>query len=131
MRAACAIAAAASGSGNAAQLLSRAERDATWIERDVRYTPIMTRALARMLRAGVAATRGNPATALDLLDGAIAGFREGHSVLWLAIASRLRGELLGGEEGGAMVRESDAWMAGEGIVNPARLAAAYAPGFHT
>lgn len=49
--------------------------------------------------------------------------------LHAAIARRQLGRLLGGDEGHALVEETDQWMAGQGIKNPARMAALLAPGF--
>jgi hypothetical protein len=37
--------------------------------------------------------------------------------------------MLEGDEGRAMMREADDWMACEGIKNPARMTAAFIPGF--
>jgi hypothetical protein len=47
-----------------------------------------------------------------------------------AEAARLRlGELLGSEEGAALTAQAHANMQSLGVVNPARWAGAYAPGF--
>lgn len=128
MRAACAIA-AARVARDPKPLLAIAERDAGRLEREAHYSVILNRAWAQMLRAGIAVTRENRRAALDHLHGAMDNFRECRSAFYLAMARRKRGELLSGDEGRAQIAAADAWMAGEGIVNPGRLAAAFVPGF--
>ena len=49
--------------------------------------------------------------------------------LFAAAARRRLGGLLGGDEGRALIAQADAWMAGQEIRNPARMAACIAPGF--
>jgi len=128
MRAACAIAAA----GNAPDpkpLLAIAERHAKALERERHYSVISNNAKAKLLRAGIAATLGNEAAALDYLTFAIDRFKECESPFWHALALRRKGQLLGGKEGLSLVAEADRWMATEGIVNPAAMTAAFIPGF--
>jgi hypothetical protein len=127
MRAACAIAAAQVAS-DPKPLIARAEREAGRLERS-HYTVIWTRAWPQVVRAEVAVARGKRTQALAHLDRAIEGFRESGAAFFLAIARRKKGELLGGDEGRALIASADAWMAGEGIVDPARLAATFVPGF--
>jgi hypothetical protein len=86
-------------------------------------------ALARLIRAGVAAFRGDRASAGPLLEEAISRFEAEDMGLFAAAAKRRLGELRGGTQGQALVAEADAWMTGRGIVNPARMAATFAPGF--
>ena len=127
MRAACAIA-AAQVAADPKPLLARAERDARRLERS-RYSVSWTRDWPRVIRAQVALARGDRAKALAHLDHAIVGFAGSRAAFFLALARRKKGELLGGDEGRALIAEADAWMAGEGIVDPARLAATFVPGF--
>ena len=48
--------------------------------------------------------------------------------LFAAAARRRRGELAGGEEGAAAMAAADAWMRGQAIRRPERMAAMLAPG---
>jgi hypothetical protein len=41
---------------------------------------------------------------------------------------RRRGELLGGDEGRALIAAADEWMTSQGIRNPVRMAAMIVPG---
>jgi hypothetical protein len=84
--------------------------------------------LALLLRASVAATRGETARALPLLESAEVGLTVAEMALHAAAARRRRGELVGGETGRGLVAAADAWMAGQGIKNPERMAAMLAPG---
>ena len=87
------------------------------------------RALALLIRAGVASVRGDATSAVTLLTGAAAAFDAVDMGLFAASARRRLGVLLGGEEGGALMAQADAWMTGQEIRNPARMAACVAPGF--
>ena len=49
--------------------------------------------------------------------------------LYAAVARRRLGALLGGDAGRDLVAQADSWMAGQGIVNPSRMTALFAPGF--
>ena len=49
--------------------------------------------------------------------------------LWHAVAKRRKGELAGGDEGDALLAAADVWLTGEGITNPERITAVFAPGF--
>ncbi len=124
-RAACAIAAARTAD-DPRPLLAAAERDVARLMRE-NYAPISTAAWPKMLEAAIALARGDRDAALARIGVAVDRFAEYHSAFYLAIARRLKGELLGGGEGRALVAAADAWMAGEGIVNPARLASAFVP----
>jgi len=124
-RAACAIA-AARVAADPEPLLALAHRCAARLRR-LNYSPISTSAWPEMIDAAVALVRGDRATALDRIGRAVDRFEEYGSAFYLAIARRRKGELLGGDEGRALVAAADAWMAGEGIVNPARLASAFVP----
>jgi serine/threonine protein kinase len=85
--------------------------------------------LAWLIRAGVAAGRGDRPGALALLRDAEAGLRAADMGLFAAAACYRRGVLLGGDAGRALAVQAVGWMEGQGIRNPARMAALYAPGF--
>lgn len=84
--------------------------------------------LAHVLRAGVAAARGQTDAAIQMLESAEAGFGAAEMALHAAAARRRRGELVGGDAGGSLVASADGWMAGQGIRCPERMAAMLAPG---
>ena len=111
--------------GSRERLLRSATRDARKIERRRMSwaTP-----LAHLVRAGIAALRKRKEEALTLLAMAEKGFAEVDMKLYAAAASRQRGQLLGGEEGRALMVSTDAIMANENIRNSARIAAMLAPG---
>ena len=101
-----------------------AEGDARRLERE--NTPWMA-PLARRLRAGIAALRGDNDAAGGFLRSAIEGFQSADMPLHAAVLRRRLGELLGGQAGRALIDEADAWMTGQGIKNPPRMTALYAP----
>jgi hypothetical protein len=84
--------------------------------------------LALLLRAGAAATRGETERGLTLLTSSEAGLAAADMALHAAVARRRRGELMGGDTGQSLVASTDAWMAGQSIKNPDRMAAMLAPG---
>jgi eukaryotic-like serine/threonine-protein kinase len=84
--------------------------------------------LALLLRAGAAATRGEPERAVPLLESAEDGFVAAEMALHTAAARRRRGELVGGDAGRSLLASADSWMSSQGIKNPARMTAMLAPG---
>jgi serine/threonine protein kinase/tetratricopeptide (TPR) repeat protein len=128
MYAACAIAAASEGRDRK-RLLALAEKLAKALERERHYSVISNNAKAKLLRAGIASTRGDLPAALEHLSFAIDRFKECGSAFWHALSLRRKGQMLEGDEGRALMREADDWMACEGIKNPARMTAAFIPGF--
>ncbi len=88
------------------------------------------RNLATLLRAGLAAARGDVASALRGLDRGIEQLSlAGHYSLRLAHARRAKGLLLGGNEGNAWTTRAEAELLGLGVVQPGRHAMAVLPGF--
>lgn len=84
---------------------------------------------------GAGSLHGFPASAVDAafarthLEAAIAGFDASEVALSAAAARRRLGEVLGGDEGRALVRTADEAMARLGATRPDRMAALFAPGF--
>jgi hypothetical protein len=103
-------------------------RDAECSARRLEGVRMGSAALAKLVRAGIAAVRGDAPRAVALLTEAAAGFDAADMRLHAAAARRRLGGLLGGTEGEALVAKADAWMAGQQIRNPARLTATLAPG---
>jgi hypothetical protein len=113
--------AVAARTGATRPLLRAAEDGARRIERE-RLTWALP--LAQQLRAGAAAVRGDREAASDLLEQAAAGFEVVEMRCFAAAARRRLGELRGAAE---LVQAADAWMTGQGVRVPARLAAALTP----
>jgi len=127
-RSAIALAASPDVKGTAAALLASAERDAAALERE---RMAWATALARLVRANIAATRGDRDRAAALAGEADALFSGVDMRLCAAAARRRRGEAIGGADGRAAVAAVDAWMATNTIKNPARVTAMLAPGTWT
>ena len=124
LRARCMVAEAVAGGGE--QLLRQADRGAARLER---LGVAAASAFGLLIRAGVSAVHGDQPGALRQLNAAEEASRAADMGLHAAVARRRRGELLGGDEGRTLVAEAEAWMALEGVKNPARMCAALAPGF--
>jgi serine/threonine protein kinase len=108
-----------------AEALRRVEQDVARI-RGERTT--WGDALALLLEAGLAATRGQRGPALALVERAEAACRATDLGLFAAAARRRRGELAGGPEGRALTDEADAWMRGRAVAHPARMSRLQVPG---
>ncbi len=124
LRARTAVAAVAAGE-IPERHLRVAERDARRIERE--KMP-WSDPLAQLIRASVAALRGDEPGAVAFLASAETGFEAADEGLYAAAARARRGELLGGPEGEKLRAEADAWMSKEHVANPARLCMLLAPG---
>lgn len=87
------------------------------------------------MMGGAGSLHGFPASAVDAafarthLEAAIAGFDASEVALSAAAARRRLGEVLGGDEGRALVTTADEAMARVGATHPDRMAALFAPGF--
>lgn len=106
-------------------LLDAAERDA---RRILKKHAHWGAPLARLIQAGVAVDRGDVERSLALLVDAEEGFDNAGMALHAAVAKSRRGALLGGDEGGNLIAESNRWMSDQGLANPARMSAMIAPG---
>ncbi|WP_224363745.1 serine/threonine-protein kinase [Hyalangium versicolor] len=80
-----------------------------------------------LLRAGVAWRQGNEAEALRWLCLAEEAARAHGMALIMTSIQRRRGELLGGDEGQALIHQADAWMARQSVRAPERLPAIVIP----
>lgn len=124
LRARAAVAAVAVGDAPE-RTLAVAEREARRIEGEAMP---WSDPLAEMIRASVAALRGDAQAAVGLLASAETGFEGADEYLHAAAARARRGELLGGNGGERLRAEAEAWMSKERIANPARLLRVLAPG---
>ncbi len=88
-------------------------------------------AAAGLLRAASAARSGDRTRALELLRQSEAGYASASMSLHVAYARRRRGELLGGDEGDALVWTADRVLEAAGILDPTRWLELHAPGFAT
>jgi hypothetical protein len=107
------------------QFLRSAQRDARDMERwKTSWGPFA----AHLVRAGVAAHRGDRARAIEHLQSAEAGFTRDGMALHRTICRWRRGSLIGGDAGRALVQESREWMLEQGVKNPERMNNVHAPG---
>ena len=108
----------------------RGLRDAARAARQLEREPHdYARAWGLLLRAGIAARRDQPERAAAQLADA-ASLAESKSMRFhAALARRRRGELIGGDEGRALIAAADEWMTRQGIVDIEKMTATFAPGF--
>ncbi|HLE61639.1 MAG TPA: AAA family ATPase, partial [Pyrinomonadaceae bacterium] len=85
--------------------------------------------LAALIRAAIAAARGDKPTAVTFLLRALEGFSTANMALYEAASRRRLGEAVGGERGRQLIAEANNWMARQRIQNPARMTQMLAPGF--
>jgi serine/threonine protein kinase len=83
--------------------------------------------MAAAIRAALAFHRGDAEEAIAWWRAAEASFQDVGMRLHAAAARRYQGLAAGGDEGAALIQQADAWMAGEMIRAPARMAAAVLP----
>ncbi len=125
-RASIAAARAASSSTDVALRLREAEGYARRLDREKTEWTV---AMARLIRAGIAAVRSEPEAAILLLREAMTACESAEVGLFAASARRHLGRLIDGDEGRALVTQAETWMRSQGIVAPARMADCMAPGF--
>jgi hypothetical protein len=86
-----------------------------------------SRAIPVLVGAGLATLRGDLDAAVDGYRRAAAGF-DAVDMMLMSSAARWRlGELLGGDEGRALIAQTAAALSAEGIVRPDRVVATFAP----
>jgi hypothetical protein len=125
LRGRAALAAAAHEDAARPHLLRIARQSADGIQREKMAWSTPT---AELLRAGVASCEERWPEVAARLRAAMAGFDAVGMSLHAMAARRRLGGVVGGAEGGALLAEADAWMCGQQIVNPRRMAAVLAPG---
>jgi hypothetical protein len=125
LQARSALAAASSGEGTK-QLRSHAARYAARLSRE---KPAWCRAAADLVCAGLRAVEGRDDDALALCEQAEEQFRVADTLACATAARWRRGQLLGGEQGQALMEESVAWMKERCVRDPERMLAFFAPGF--
>ena len=122
----CALSAAlAVDSGDRDELLRSATEEAAAIEKERLG---WGDPLAKLLRAGVSSIGGRTHEAVLLLQAAETEFAAADMALHATVAKKRRGDLVGGEEGRALLDPVDDWMRAKGIRNPPAMAAMLAPG---
>jgi hypothetical protein len=87
-------------------------------------------AQALIVRAGVAAARGEMAQAIEHLTAAERACERADMNLHVAAVRRRRGQIIGGGEGASLIQQADAWMTSRDIRNPANMAALLVPGVY-
>jgi hypothetical protein len=107
-------------------ILDQVERDAAKI---VNMRMAWALPLAQTVRAAVRALHGDLDGSRALLTTAVRNFDKAEMPLFAATARRRLGQLTGGDEGAALVTEADAWMRGQLVKKPERMAEVLAPGF--
>ncbi len=125
LRARCALAAAATDTGDAQRLIEVAEHLANQIAKEAMK---WADPLAALLQAGVANLRDDRQTTISLLSKASAGFDDADMKLYAAVARRRLGEITGGAEGQLLTGEADSWMLAQKIKAPVRITQMLAPG---
>jgi hypothetical protein len=85
--------------------------------------------VAALLTGTAAHLEGNEEDARKHLAAAAGGFEHEDMHFHAAIARRRLGQLESGDRGRALVQDADAWLTGQDIVSPARIARLIAPGF--
>ena len=126
VRARAALARASAEPAASSRFLREAEADARRIESEAAPYAM---ALGGLVRAAIASLRHDRRSAIAALDAAAATFDAGGMALLGAIARFRRGHLLGGVEGDQQAEAAEGWMRDHGVVAPARMADALAPGF--
>ena len=125
-RSRAALALATRDEWNRDRLLREAEHDAVDLERE---RAGWAGALGALVHAGVARVRGDRTRSREKLDSAIAAFDAMGLAIHEHAARRVRGALVGGDEGDAQIALADAWMTEQTVVDPARMTEMLAPGF--
>src|SRR5262249_1806374 len=111
---------------NAQPFLRQVDRKIRQLEREKRP---WSSAYACFLQAGVTLRRGQHSRSCEILRESARRFDACDMKLNAVVARRCLGKMISGPEGDSLVVQADTWMRGEGIQDPVRWAAMYAPGF--
>lgn len=111
-----------------AALLPLVERDADALDRE---KVAWARALAMLLRAGIAAASDDWSVASTKLEGAIIALDAADMGLYAAAAKRQLGLIRGDSAGAELVSQADAYLRDRHIRKPDRMTAILVPGFPT
>lgn len=84
--------------------------------------------LADLVLSGAATLRGAPQQSIAHLETAETVFDRANMQLFLAVARRRRGELIGGAEGESLVDAANTWMRNQSLRNPDGFTQMLAPG---
>jgi hypothetical protein len=82
-----------------------------------------------LARAAMADLEGRRPAAIPLLEAAARGFAEAEMGLHAAAARRRLGQLMGGDDGAALVGAAELWMMDQRIANVDAMTQLLAPGF--
>ncbi len=116
--------AAIDGAASRKRLIRSAERDVRVLER--LHTP-WARSFAALGRAGIAVARGDRQRAAAAFARAAEVCASGDMRLFEAVARLRQGEMLGGDEGDAIIQEATEWMSQQSIASPRNMADTLAP----
>ncbi len=87
-------------------------------------------ALSELMRATAAHLTGNQDAALESIAMAIQGFDEKDLPLHAAVARRIHGRMIGGDEGQAIIKKGEDWLANQMVHNPQGWSNMLVPGFN-
>jgi hypothetical protein len=125
LRGRCALAAVAVGVGDQPTLLASVDADAAAMRRK---PASWASPLADLLQGSAAASRGERAPALALIERSTRGFESAAMGLHAASARMRQGQLLGGIVGDEICARASAELTAVGVVNPSRIVQMLAPG---
>ncbi len=90
---------------------------------------LATQALAKVIRASIAANRGDNQLAATLLDAAATAFDSANMRLFAMATRRQLGGLIGNDQGRTLVTAADDFMKEQGIQDSVRITNMLVPGF--
>jgi hypothetical protein len=108
----------AAGAADPQPFLRAARTDARRLERQ---SVPWAAAIAQLILAAGSAIEGDRAAAAARFKTAASKLDDVDMKLFAAVARRRRGELIGGDEGNALIAQSTAWMESQNIRDPVRM----------